>query len=574
METINKILNYLKNSNPNLIAIIFIIILSIAPYINSIKNPFIWDDEEIVVSNELILDFKNLPKMFKSDVFGSPIKSGGFYRPLQTFSYSIDYKIFGMNPSGFRAINITIHSLNALLVFLLLKKLKIKMLFAFAISAIFAVHPVNIESVSYISGRGDAMFLFFSLLSFILYIKGSEKKICYLPSALFFCGAIFSKESAIVLPFVMLAHSVLVSKNKNIKTKILFPCFMILISCAYAYARFSGGGIKGSSALSIISDASIYERISTAPRIVINYIYLLVFPNNLHMEYIFLEKSVFNPYFILGTPFILSLSYLAILKSKSKRKAIFFLAWFFVGLGPFYNIILPLSSSLREHWIYFSEIGFFAIVAIALEKLWRKNKKTKIALSAIFFVFITFLSVTTILRNKVWASPIKLYENDLALEPNSFLLHNNLGVEYFRAKDFVNAKKSFENSINSSPRKSYDIAHNNLGAVYEKFGDINKAIENYEKSVEYGDYELAYQNLGGAYIKKQEYEKASQILEKGLSLYQDNIQIQFDLGVCYFYLNDKEKAKNLFLQIKKIIPQCNECEFYLGLIEKNKDPRF
>ena len=188
-------------------AIFLIAAAVILCYINTLQNPFIWDDEEIIVNNYLIRNWKNAPEMFKTSVFGENLGKIGFYRPLQLFSYSIDYSFWKLNPIGYHISNIIFHLLNVLLVFFLLIKLGIKRNFSFFASLLFAIHPINTEVVTYISGRGDLLFLFFSLLCFIFFINGTKgKQWHYFVSVILFILAILSKENAIVIPFIILVY--------------------------------------------------------------------------------------------------------------------------------------------------------------------------------------------------------------------------------------------------------------------------------------------------------------------------------------------------------------------------------
>ncbi|MFN3966660.1 MAG: hypothetical protein ACK4JE_03055, partial [Endomicrobiia bacterium] len=130
-------------------------------YWGALKNPFIWDDEETVVSNQFIRKWSNLPKIFTYSLFGEKFSGASFYRPIQTASYFIDYAFWKLNPAGYHLTNLLIHILNTFLVFLIFRKLPVlnefKITKAFFISLIFLIHPVQTESVVYVSGRGDLL---------------------------------------------------------------------------------------------------------------------------------------------------------------------------------------------------------------------------------------------------------------------------------------------------------------------------------------------------------------------------------------------------------------------------------
>jgi len=559
-----------KKISFNWIAVFIIITTVFGVYANTINNPFIWDDEEIIVGNALIRDWKNFSEIFKADVFGKTVKKGNFYRPLQVFSYSIDYKFWKLWEPGYHIVNIFLHAISALLLFCLLKKLEIKKHLAFLGALIFAVHPISIESATYISGRGDALFLFFSLLCFLFYLKGKQEKTWnYIVCALFFVLAIFSKESAIVLPFIILLYYIIFLRGKEKKRALLAVLGLCGIAFLYTIIRLAIMGIKGSSSLSIINEATFWERVLCIPRTIITYMRILAFPQNLHMEYLFLEKSLTSAWVWGSVIFIPIFLYFAIKYIKPRKMAIFFVVWFFLGLAPFYNIFPVLSSSLREHWAHLSQIGFIGLLVLGFNELIKSNKKY-IQVGAVLgiAILISYYATTTINRNKDWSDPMKLYAHDVIYEPKSFLLHNNLGVEYYRNGEIEKAKQSFLNSIEASPGRAYDVAYNNLGAILQKKGDIDEAILQYKKSIELGDYKLAYSNLGKAYLIQNKTRQALEILEKGYGLYPRNLSMQYYLGISYFMENRITKAYEIFQAIQKTAPEYENINYYIEEIKQ------
>jgi len=538
-------------------------------YANTLQYPFVWDDEKIVVANPALRDWTDIKAIAGTDVFGDPIASGKFYRPLQIFSYALEYRLWGLWPVGFRATNIILHSLNAALVLVLLFKLGIKKVPALAAALVFAIHPISIEAVTYISGRGEALFLLFSLLCVIAFLNGARgASRQYAWSIVFFALAIFSKESAIVVPFIialyyaLYMHRAAASSAREQGAGTLAA--LMTIAVAYAGARFLAMGATGASSLSLVADASLWERILTAPRIIITYIELLAFPRGLHMEYLFVEHSVWSPYALAGLPGIALAVWLSLRYIKPFKLSAFFVGWFFLGLGPFYNVVLPLSSTVREHWAYLSAIGFFALAALAGHRAYRVGSKpARVIILGLATVLLAYYAYATVDRNRDWSSPIALYSHDVRYEPKSFLLHNNLGVEQFRGGDMPRAKESFENSIAQSPRQAYDVAHNNLGVILEREGDTEAAIAAYEQSIRLGGYALAYGNLGRLYVQREEPQKAIPVLEQGIAKYPSIIEMRYYLGIAYTQDNRPSQAYAIFRAIEAAVPNYQDTRRYV-----------
>jgi len=516
--------------------IFFLIILSlviIACYANTLGNPFLWDDEVIIVGNPFIRSWTNLKHIFTTDIFGTDATKGKFYRPLHAASYIIDYKIWKLNPVGYHIHGIALHMINAGLVFYLLLWLGLKKNTSFLTALVFAVHPANSEAICNMSGRGDLLSLLFMIVALLLFMRALKgKAILFLYSVICFVLALLSKESAIVLPFIIVSYTYLFKKQafkkRNVKQ---FFISIFTLTSVYILIRLFYLNSSGVATLSIIKDASLYERLLTVPRILYTYIGLLLLPHDLHMEYLFLEKST-SPYIHLGVPLLLLSIWLILRHIKPSKYTLFFMLWFFIGLGPFYNVVLPLASTVREHWVYAPGIGFLALAVYSSTVLFEKNKKRYVKITSIVIasVFLVYCISYTIIRNRDWSDALRLYEHDLRLEQDSFVLHNNTGVEYFRRGRMEEAKKAFLKSIEVSPGGAYSMAHNNVGVIYENEGDIERAVYEYKRSILQDGYSLAYENLGRLYMQLHRYYDAQAVLEEGSRLHPFNKNISLYLN--------------------------------------------
>ncbi len=154
----------------------FILLLAVVlAYANTPFNGFVWDDHQIIINNQVNRDLKNIYQIFTSaDVAFSDDKTP-YFRPLNRFTYMLDYRLFELNPFWYHLENIFIHLANALLLFYLLSREVFKRVIPAAIAALlFAVHPANAEAVNFISGRNNVLAVFFVLLSLIFYLRGER----------------------------------------------------------------------------------------------------------------------------------------------------------------------------------------------------------------------------------------------------------------------------------------------------------------------------------------------------------------------------------------------------------------
>lgn len=189
----------IKKSTVILSAIV-IIILGFAVYANSLNGQFVWDDIHLVKENKFVKDWSNLEKLFKTDIREGAGRRGNAYRPVQMITYMIDYSVWKLNERGYHLTNTILHILVALSIYWIINIIFRDNLVSLLTAALFVVHPVHTEAVSYISGRADPLSFLFMLLAFIFYIKNlnSRSLIAFICMLLSYVCAILSKESSFI----------------------------------------------------------------------------------------------------------------------------------------------------------------------------------------------------------------------------------------------------------------------------------------------------------------------------------------------------------------------------------------
>lgn len=538
----------------SILVIIFLALITAIPYLNTVQNPFMWDEEVVIVGNPLIKDMKYLPQIFKTDIFGGDIKAKGYFRPIYTLSFMFNYKLGGLNPAGYHIFNISLHVINVILVYFLALRLGLPHKASLLMSLFFSLFPVNSETVTLIGARTELILGFFLLSSFLFYLKGLKggNTLDYLFSTCFLALGIVTKESFIVLPFIILSYVLIFLKKKE---KINFPLMALIgIAVGYTLIRLSLMKSADYKTLSLIHEASFMERLFTFPKILLTYIGLVIFPLQLNSEYDFVVRNMQNIYVWLGIPALILLGYLIVRYLKPQKYALFFLLWFLIGLLPYYNILIALHATLLETWVYFAGIGLAGIMSIGVIQFYEavRFKWAKSGIVILLCLLFGYYMFKTVNRNNEWHNPFLLYKLDSQKEPDSFLLHCNLGVEYFRRGMMKEAKDEFIASNKASPHGQYDVACNNLGVIYGREGNIEEAIAHYKKSIELNNYPLAYGNLGEIYNNMQRYKDTIQLLEKGRQLYPLNVEILYQLGKAYYYTNEITLARSIFVDIGNI----------------------
>ncbi len=198
-----KLVNGDKKKIVLLILIVFIV--NFLLYIDTIHHDFLKDDFRLIVENPRIKDFKSFLNSVNSKFFAFPdFPYLHYWRPLTLFTFFIDYKLWGLNPSGYHLFNILVNAFNGILIFLIFYAISGKILYSFFISLFFSVHPSHVEAVSWISGRTDLLatfFIFSAILLFVLFLK-KKLTLFYIVSTVCFILALLSKENAVLFPLV------------------------------------------------------------------------------------------------------------------------------------------------------------------------------------------------------------------------------------------------------------------------------------------------------------------------------------------------------------------------------------
>ena len=516
------------------IFIFVILIAGLVAYSNIYKNQFLWDDEFMMQRNTFLQSFSNIPKIFTVSSSGGSGHLDNLYRPMQVVSYLFTFQIGGLNPLPFHILNILIHLSNAVLIFFLIKKIFKKDILAFFTSLLWVVHPIHTEAVTYMSGTPDPLITFFALMSFILYIKFRESsKLHYiLLSALSFVFALFSKETIVIFPGLLVIYEFINAEKrfsfKNLKSHLKnYYCTFIFLGISIIYFIMRLTVLKFGDTLNFYTTANVYSsslyfRILTFMASLLAYYYLLFFPANLHMERNFpIFIDFFNWQIFLSLAILLALGFILytyLRKSEITQagKIITFgILWFFISFIPMSGII-PVNSILLEHWLYFPSIGFFLLVAFLLTLLFENKKYRTLSISLVVVIVIILLSIT-LARNKDWNNPVDFYNSILKYEEGTARVHNNLANAYSDQGIYQLAEKHYLIAIQMTD--TYPQPHYNLANLYLKKGDVSSAIAQLQRSIEldpnfFYSYNLLgqiYQHEGNETLAQEYFDKAKSI---------------------------------------------------------------
>ncbi|MFA5334650.1 MAG: hypothetical protein WC316_03275 [Candidatus Omnitrophota bacterium] len=402
-----------------------IALLGVLAYRSSLFGKFLLDDLTLIVFNFHIRDLSGAAQLFTENIgagIGQEVSSG-FYRPLQILSYAFDFRLWNLGYTGYHITNLALHILTALSAYWFIRLISKKDLLSFLAAALFAVHPVNTEAVSYISGRADplcALFVFLCLICYIKYLDTSDMKY-YLAFPLCYLCALLSREGGmILLAFIPLYHF---SFRRKLRLADIAP--FLIVTAVYILMR--------SFALKSMlphyhSPASALQRVAGSFAAFSDYIRMLFLPYGLHMEY---GRKVFNfndPQVVAGLLLFALCAYFMFSRRDSRGLMFFSAAWFIAGLAPVSGVF-PMGAYMAEHWLYLPSVGFFVLLSSAVIYLYRMER-TRTAAVALIAVMLLAYTASTAKHNRYWSDPEAFYKRTLEYSPDSARMHTYLDLYY------------------------------------------------------------------------------------------------------------------------------------------------
>ena len=384
-----RILKKLLDSQPkrHIVFILIITALTLLVYSNTFYSPFILDDSISIRNNMMV-------RNFSFNIFKSAL------RPVTYMTFAFNYKINGFNTFGYHVFNNILHILNAIIIyffiFITLIRWKIPVkpslkpdIIAFAGALIFALHPIQTESVTYISSRSEELAAFFTILGmlfFALWVKTSREKLLYVLMPVTFYLGFFSKQTAVVLPvFVVIYDFFFVAdlSIRNVLKRWLIYIFIGIVGVYGLYRNFftaAGldlGADKSSSAAVAAPSVGFhqvgdllgpYEYFCTQLRVIVKYIQLMFFPVGQNLDYDFPpSKSLFEPTVIISGLILLAVIALAIWLIPRMRLISFGILWFFIALAPTSSFV-PILDVIFEHRLYLPSVGFILAFVLAIDQ--------------------------------------------------------------------------------------------------------------------------------------------------------------------------------------------------------------
>jgi tetratricopeptide (TPR) repeat protein len=593
----------ISNYRPKLLICLFLTLAVLAAFWQVKNNDFVnFDDPRCTTENLHIQGGLNLE--FLKWAFTT--SHAGYWQPLTWLSFVMDYQLFGLNPGGYHLVNLLLHTVNSLLLFLILNRMTHALWKSAFVAALFALHPIHVESVAWIAERKDVLSAFFWMLTMGAYVRYTEKPGVkkYLLTIVFFSFGLMAKPMLVSLPCVLLLldywplgrlrfnHSLdvpKISESKKerkrarkisasakgkevtlpdqsrflqrlwpvIREKIPFFALSAISSIVTAIGQQKVGAIESLEIL------PIGARIGNALISYIRYIGMTIYPHGLAVFYP--HKGTPSAWEVVLAAAFLLIATLIIIRWAAKMP---YLAmgwlWYLGTLVPVIGIIQVGMQSMADRYTYIPVIGLFVATAWAVPDIARNWRYRQYILMTGAGIVLSALMFLTWMQVKYWQNSITLFEHAIQVTDNNYLAHNNLGFALSDAGKREEAIAHYREAIRIKP--SYENAHFNLGNHLSAQGRTDEAILCYQEALRLRpNYAKAHNNLAALLISKKMFKEAIGHYQEALKTDPSNSGTHYNLGVAWMSIDHFEDAIGQFQEAARINPRFIEAHNAWGI---------
>ncbi|HEV2331215.1 MAG TPA: tetratricopeptide repeat protein [Verrucomicrobiae bacterium] len=565
-------------------------------YLPITENSFInFDDNAYITDNPHVkagLTWSGIVWAFKTGYAAN-------WHPLTWISHMLDCQLFGVNPAGHHLVNVLFHTANTVLLFILLNYMTGARWRSAFVAALFAWHPLHVESVAWASERKDVLSAFFWMLSLLYYAHYARSKTerpkstvgspqFYALALFFFACGLLSKPMVVTLPFVLLlldfwplqrfmesGATAASTVHRLIIEKLPFFALSLIASVITYLVQRHGGAVVLKDSLSIrVSNALwAYER----------YIAKTLWPSHLAIVYPYVRQGLTGA--AIGSAVLLLVCSIAVL-ALSRRCPYLFTGWFwFLGtLVPVIGFVEIGPASMADRYTYLPDIGLFILVTWAAADLFRRPEVIRVAAA---IVVLEACMVVTVIQIKYWRNSITLFRHALTATTDNSVACACLGQALSKTGDDVDALKYCREAVNIDPNypagqfflgqvlwnlgdareawvhleNAADTAPNNsdfqynLGKFLLEHDRTEKAIARFDTAIKNDpEFAEAHNALGKAYLKQGTPQKAADELYLAVKLDPGNAQFHYDLGTVLLSGSDPAQAITEFTEAIRLKP--------------------
>ena len=547
---------------------ILLVIATFIAYMQVLKYGFItsFDDTEYLTSNWNIK--AGLTK--ESIVWAFSTSYASNWHPVTWLSHMLDYEFYGLEPFGHHLTSLLFHIINTLLLFGVLLKMTGALWRSGLVAVLFALHPLNVESVAWVSERKNVLSTFFLLLTLWAYVRYVDKKNArnYLLVVLFLALGLMSKPMLVTLPFVLLLLDFWPLKRfgEVRPARLIFekvPLFILLIgSCVATFiAQKSGGAIRSSEF------SSLYFRIANALVSYFEYLRNMLWPSGLSVFYPHPGNAlpIWKP---LACTIVLVVVTIWVVK-EIRRAPYLAVGWFwYLGtLVPVIGIVQVGEQAMADRYTYVPLIGIFIAIAWSLPEQIKTGKEK--LLPILSGIVISLLIALTWIQVSHWKNSITLFKHAINVTDTKYLgvatIHAFLGDAYHREGELDIAISEFKKSLDLDPVNLYGL--NNLAATLAEQGNLKEGLIYAQKLARFQpDYTPGLITMGNILEETGKLDQAQIYYEQVLKRDLNSFENYLNLANILYRKGDLEGAIPHYKKVIILNPNLLEAHYNLGNI--------
>ncbi|MCG6910928.1 MAG: tetratricopeptide repeat protein [Deltaproteobacteria bacterium] len=501
-----------QNRSTNLLVVIVIVLLTTAVYSQVRSHGFIGYDDDIYVTDNMHVKNGLTPGGFQ---WAFSTSTAGNWHPLTWLSHQLDVQLFGMQPGAHHLVNLLLHIINAVLLYFLWLRMTGARWKSFFVAALFAVHPLHVESVAWIAERKDVLSGFFWMATLWSYVWYTERRggSAYLLVHLCLGMGLMAKPMLVTLPFVLLLLDYWPLKRLEgggtgadsripagrplftlVREKTGLFVLVLAVCLVTVYAQSIGGNVG------FLQTYPLVTRLANALVVYVAYILKFLWPVNLAVLY---PHPGMPPLWKIGGA-ALMLAAMTTAAVQSRRKRPWMLVgwlWFLGTLVPVIGLVQVGVQSMADRYTYIPMVGLLVMAAWGVPDLfpahrWRDHLLFPAALAAV-----VALSVAAWHQIGYWSNSITLFRHAVEVTEDNYIMHNNLGFELKQAGRTDEARAHYLKAIAINPK--FAEAHLNLGVLLAEEGRHAAADARYREALRIDPgYVQAHLNLGNSRLRQ------------------------------------------------------------------------
>jgi tetratricopeptide (TPR) repeat protein len=520
-----------KNSKirPEILICLFLVIATLAVYWQLRNYEFVgFDDDVFIIQNSKVqngLSLESIRWAFSYD-------NMTYWHPLTWLSYMLDIQFYGMNPGGHHMTNVLLHIVNAILLFIIFNKMSGALWRSAVVAALFALHPLNVESVAWVVERKNVLSTLFWMLTLLTYNYYAERPKFYryvLTLGMFVLG-LMAKPMLVTLPFVLLLldfwplkrlHFQQLSGNhpksarflklKRLKESGIFALFLekipfLIFSGISVYLSFLS--MRHRALVIAANEISLYHRITNALISYVSYIGKMFWPRNLAVFYPFPDRM--QLWEAAGAFFLLISVSIVVMRSLKKQPYLGVgWLWYLGTLFPVIGLVQAgLWPAMADRFVYVPLVGLFVVMAWGIPDLaagWRYKVK---GLGTMTAVVLLILMTTSWLQVRYWKNSVLLFKHAVEVTDNNYIMHNNLGFALTARGRPDEAIKHYKEALRINP--DFEQANINIGLALLSQGKFDECVDYYQEVLRVKpDYAKVHNNLGAVFWRLGKTEEAT-----------------------------------------------------------------